>query len=190
MPEKLSASTTALIIGAGPIGAAVLVGLRAKGVTRVAVSEPSPDRRQFISDIGAPVTFDPMSDNLPVEIRTRLERPEGVDLVIDCAGVGPTMETAIACTRPRGTIVNVFVTTGPTTFHSFFMQLKEITVRGSMGYNRQDFLDVIEAIDSGRMDPRPLITKRIRLEDVVEEGIVALGHKDNKNCKILVDLSL
>ncbi|KAI5363776.1 putative alcohol dehydrogenase, zinc-type, GroES-like superfamily, NAD(P)-binding domain superfamily [Septoria linicola] len=190
-PGSLTAQTTALILGAGPVGAAVLVGLKAKGVTRIAVSELSAARREFISQIDSDaVALNPMESNLPTDLRTTFQRPDGMDLVFDCAGVGPTMDTAIACARPRGTIINLFVSTSPTTFHSLPMTLKELFLRSSIAYTKEDFTEVIEAIAQGKMDPRRLITKRIKLEDVVEEGLVSLHHKDNKNCKILVDLSL
>lgn len=60
----------------------------------------------------------------------------------------------------------------------------------SLAYLSSDFREVIAAIETGKMDPRPLITKRIRLEDVVKEGLETLTQKDNQNCKILIDLSL
>ncbi|KAF2211361.1 hypothetical protein CERZMDRAFT_43471 [Cercospora zeae-maydis SCOH1-5] len=188
--DKLTENSTALIIGGGPIGAATLLGLRAKGVKRIALSEPMPTRRDFALQLGAIASFDPLSDDVPTEVSKALQAPEGIDMVFDCAGVGPTMNTAISCLRPKGNLINLFVSIGPTTYFSAPMSMKELTMSTSMAYTSNDFLEVIEAIETGKMDPRPLITKRIRLEDVVKEGLETLTQKNNQNCKILIDLSL
>ena len=72
----------------------------------------------------------------------------------------------------------------------FAMVFKEVVIKFSIAYTRKDFGDVIDAIEKGSLTPKAMITKRIKLEDVVEEGLEALHHKDNSNCKILVDLDL
>ncbi|PPJ59694.1 hypothetical protein CBER1_09036 [Cercospora berteroae] len=188
--DQITENSTALIIGGGPIGAATLLGLRAKGVTRIAVSEPTLSRRDFALQLGATASYNTLTDNVPAEAPKALGAPDGVDMVFDCAGVGPTMDTALACLRPKGTLINLFVSTSATTYHSFPMISKEITISSSLAYLSSDFKEVIAAIKTGKMDPRPLITKRIRLQDVVKEGLETLTQKDNQNCKILIDLSL
>ncbi|CAK1367453.1 (R,R)-butanediol dehydrogenase [Cercospora beticola] len=188
--DQITEDSTALIIGGGPIGAATLLGLRAKGVTRIAVSEPTLSRREFALQLGATASYNPLTDNVPAEAPKSLGAPDGVDMVFDCAGVGPTMDTGLACLRAKGTLINLFVSTNATTYYSFPMISKEITMSSSLAYLSSDFREVIAAIETGKMDPRPLITKRIRLEDVVKEGLETLTQKDNQNCKILIDMSL
>lgn len=41
---------------------------------------------------------------------------------------------------------------------------------------------------AGRMDPRPLISSVVKLEDVVEKGIQELIRNKDEHVKILVDI--
>ena len=55
---------TALIAGAGPIGIGLWFALRARGVDRVLVSEPSSSRRETIQGLGAADVLDPTGTDL------------------------------------------------------------------------------------------------------------------------------
>lgn len=188
--ENLKPSTTCLILGAGPVGCAVLLCLKAQGVAAVAISEPSAGKRDFATRAGTSHTFDPIAKDPAAAAKSALDRPDGVDIVFDCAGVGPTLNSAIAAVRPRGTIVNLAVPTAPSSVSLLPMISKEAALKCSIAYTKADFEAVIRAVGEGKIDPRALITKKVKLEDVVQEGLVALHHKDNSECKILVDLGL
>ena len=51
--------TVAIVIGCGPIGLAVILLLKAKGVRTVVASDYSPGRRALASACGADVVVDP-----------------------------------------------------------------------------------------------------------------------------------
>lgn len=53
-----------------------------------------------------------------------------------------------------------------------------------------DFEAVLEAISSGRMTPEGMITKKIAIDKVSEDGFKALIEDKDNQVKILVDLSL
>lgn len=53
-------------------------------------------------------------------------------------------------------------------------------------YRLGDFQDVLEAISSGKINPEKMITKRIDLSEVVEEGFNALVKDKDNQVKILV----
>src|SRR5262249_19275875 len=53
--------TTAVVLGAGPIGIGCFLALRALGVDDIVVSEPAPDRRAAIEGLGATTVLDPTS---------------------------------------------------------------------------------------------------------------------------------
>lgn len=52
-----------------------------------------------------------------------------------------------------------------------------------------DFEAVIEAISSGRMKPEAMITKKIAMDQVVEEGYKTLINDKDNHVKILIDVS-
>lgn len=185
--EDLSKSTSVFIIGAGPVGCATLLCLKAKGVTNIAFSEPSAEKRQLVLKLGARTAYDPFNSDLASEVQ-RASRGDGVDVVFECAGVPNAIDTAVACVRPKGTIVQLALPLAPVML--FAMLMKEVVLKPSIAYTKEDFADVIKAVEDGSLKPEAMITKRIKLEEVVREGLEALKRKDNTNCKILVDLSL
>lgn len=82
--------TLAIVIGCGPIGLAVILCLKAKGVRTVVASDYSPERRALAGACGADVVVDPARDS-PYTART----PRGV--LTDAAAA---MELAVT-TRER-----------------------------------------------------------------------------------------
>ena len=64
----------------------------------------------------------------------------------------------------------------------------EKTVTASCCFRREDMEQVVSALASGLIRVDDLITSRIALKDIVEQGIEALV-KEQHHVKILVDLS-
>jgi threonine dehydrogenase-like Zn-dependent dehydrogenase len=69
----------------------------------------------------------------------------------------------------------------------------EAVPRGSLtlsvlGYQRHDYEAVIEALRSGTLKPEKMITSKIRIDRIVEDGFKPLIEEKDKHVKILVDL--
>jgi (R,R)-butanediol dehydrogenase / meso-butanediol dehydrogenase / diacetyl reductase len=64
---------SALVLGAGPIGLAVILCLKAKGVRDIAVSEPSKARNTQAQMLGVHI-WNPMVDDVVKEAKQRFER--------------------------------------------------------------------------------------------------------------------
>ena len=113
----------------------------------------------------------------------------GVDVIFDCAGVPAAMSLACKLVRARGEIICPAIYSAPVEFDPNSLLPKEASWRPSLCYTDRDITDVIEAIDSGRMKPRPMITGKIKLEDVVSQGFEALHDAGGEHCKILIDVA-
>ncbi len=96
----IEAAGTALIAGAGPIGIGVWFALKARGVQKVLVSEPSPDRRAAIASLGATVV-DPAREDLAEAVAT-VSDGNGVDVAFDAAGVAPAVTSSLTSLTPGG----------------------------------------------------------------------------------------
>ena len=59
-----------------------------------------------------------------------------------------------------------------------------------LGYLPQDFRAVIKALDEGSLKPVKMITSKIAINRVVEDGYTALINEKDKHVKILVDLGI
>ncbi|ALG83543.1 2,3-butanediol dehydrogenase [Gordonia phthalatica] len=175
--------TTALVVGAGPVGLALVSCLLARGASKVFVSELSEARKARAVEMGAEV-LDPSQTDVVAHVQAL----GGVDVSFDASGVGqPTYDTALDALRPGGTSVVVAMFHEPVQVDLQKYMTSEKKLVGSMAYTDVDFGEVVEAIVDGRLDPRPLITGRIRLDDVVDKGLNhLLGEGRNSEIKILV----
>jgi len=86
------------------------------------------------------------------------------DLVVEATGSAKGFATAVATTRPRGTLVlkSTVAETAPLSLAP--LVINEITVVGS---RCGSFPPALHALESASVDVRPLISKRFRLQDAV-----------------------
>ncbi|MEK6310459.1 MAG: zinc-binding dehydrogenase [Curtobacterium sp.] len=176
--------STALIIGAGPIGLALLLCLRARGASRVVVSEISESRRALAERLGAD-TVDPRETDPVAHVRGS---GGGVDVSFDASGVGEvTLLPALEALRPGGSSVIVAQFHGPVPIDPNLFLLGEKRVIGSFAYTDEDFAEVVALISSGELDPRPLISTVLPLEDAIDGGLRhLLGEGRNTEVKMLI----
>ena len=57
-----------------------------------------------------------------------------------------------------------------------------------LGYQRQDYEGVLEALRNGALKPEKMITAKIRIDRIAEDGFRPLIEEKDKHVKILVDL--
>ena len=58
---------------------------------------------------------------------------------------------------------------------------------GIATYQEGDFQEVLDAISSGQVRPEGMITKKIRMNEVEEEGFKTLINDKNNHVKILIE---
>lgn len=132
----------ALVIGAGPIGLAVLAGLQGTGV-RVTVAERSPTRRRFLTQtLGYPSVVESAEGQL-------------AELVIDATGSPAAMSAAPNYVAHGGRLVYVGHQPGDFSLHNPLMHAREITVLFSRNANELDFGWVISRLQQKIVDPTP-----------------------------------
>jgi len=186
--SKIRAGQSALILGGGPIGLAVIQALKAQGVDKVFVSEVATERQNFAKKFGATKVLDPRHEDVPAECN-KLCDGMGPDVVFDCAGVPASIRTAGAAVRSLGTIVNVAIWEKEVPFNPNMLVFRESHYLGVLGYLKKDFEAVISALDAGSLKPGPMITRKIKLDDFVDDGLLALINEKEKHVKILIDLT-
>ncbi|KAF2095097.1 GroES-like protein [Rhizodiscina lignyota] len=185
--DKVGPETTALVLGGGPIGLAVVQCLKAKNVKSVIVSEVAARRQQFAKDMGADYVLNPTEIDV-VTKSAEISGVDGPDFVFDAAGVPASLKTACTAVRTRGTVVNIAIWEKETPFQPNMMVFREVNYKGVLAYNLSDFEAVIENIKKGAMKPEQMITSKIKLEDLVSQGYMPLIKEKDKHVKILVDI--
>lgn len=179
---------SAVVFGAGPIGAVTVACLRAMGAGLVMVAEVAEARKQKAREVGADVVIDPTEEDV-VEKVTGLTDGLGADVSFDAAGVQETLQTAMGATRKGGTVTIISIWEEPIQLHPNDIVLNELNVVGILAYTPEDFDDTIQMIKDGSIKTEGLVTSRIPISEVIDGGFKELvAHKD-RHVKILVSPS-
>jgi len=182
--SKLKKGDSCLVMGAGPIGSLVLKGLVALEVGWIGVSEPSPLRAASAERIGAHNVYNPLQVDVVAECQKHTNG-RGVQVVFDCAGFEPAIETALNALRAGGTIVNLATWTNPPRIDVNQMLFKELSFLTSKAY-ANEHEEVLALLESGKLTLDDLVTARVPLDNVVEGAFLALLNEKDKHIKILV----
>jgi (R,R)-butanediol dehydrogenase/meso-butanediol dehydrogenase/diacetyl reductase len=181
----LKIGQSCLIFGAGPIGLLCVQAALAAGATEVIVVDIAEARLKKAQEIGATKVINGKNENIPEEIKTLTNG--GVDIFLDAAGVQASFEGGIASLKNGGTAVLVALFGKPVTHDAFDQVVREITIKATIAY-RNNFPQVIDLINRGIMPVEKLVTKRIKLDEIVTEGFEALVSSPSQ-VKILVDIN-
>lgn len=180
---QLEIGDRVLILGAGPIGLAVTVWARFFGARRVVVSERVERRRELALRLGATDTVDPGSST---DIGAQFAELTGAepDAVIEAVGRPGMLNAAIAAVRPQGTVVTGGVCMEPDSFYHLLAYYKEPVIRTARVYTKAENQFILEMVAAGRIDPAPMISHRIGLDDL-PAAFEALRTPTDQ-CKVMV----
>jgi (R,R)-butanediol dehydrogenase/meso-butanediol dehydrogenase/diacetyl reductase len=175
---------TVAVVGAGTIGLVTLQAARAAGASKVIVLEKARDRKEFARKLQATAVLDPTEVDVVKETQ-KLTGGLGVDVAIECIGGHDTLPLTVSLTRRGGRAVIVGIFEGPNQLHPNDLVFTEREVYGSLAYYGE-FKTAIDLLADGRIKAEPLITGRIKLNDIVEKGFKELVEHKDRNIKIIV----
>jgi len=184
--SRLAQDETVVIVGAGTVGLLTLQVARAMGAGNVLVIEPAENRRNLATQLGAAAVIDPGATD-PVQAVHALTGGLGADVVFECAGNVKTMQLAPLLARKRGRIVLIGLHDAPVPLQLFPVVTGEQEIIGSFSHvYDEDFGAAVELLSSGKITAEPLITARIKLQDLVSHGLEELAASKSRHLKILV----
>jgi (R,R)-butanediol dehydrogenase/meso-butanediol dehydrogenase/diacetyl reductase len=181
---KLLQGDTIAVVGAGTIGLVTIQAARAAGASKVFAIELSKDRKEKAKGLGA-IVLDPTETDVAAEIQEQTDG-QGVDVAVECIGKAATVNTGIQCAKRGGKIVvvGIFEKPGEINYNDLVFQEKELI--GSLAYYGE-FDSAIALLADGRIKAEPLITGKIKLDDIVADGFEELLKNRESNIKILVE---
>jgi len=181
--SAITTAEAAVVLGAGPVGLAVVAELRRTSVETIVASDYSPRRRAVALAMGATVAVDPAQD-APMDVWQR-EDGRRVPVVFDAIGVPGTLSAAMSAAPAMGRVCIVGSCMQPDTIRPVLAQAKQLTVVFSFAYDPFEFADTLRAIAEGEIDVAPMITGVCGI-DGVPAAFDALGHPDD-HVKVLVE---
>lgn len=161
----IQAGSSVVVLGGGVIGLLAVQLARLAGATTVILSTRQASRRTLAEELGATASVDPSAADI-IETITGPNGlvPGGVDLVLECAGVGETVIQATKLARPGGTAVILGVlpqgeTISIEPFDLLFREVKLITSFLNPFTHRR----AADLIASGKIEVERLISRRVSL---------------------------
>jgi (R,R)-butanediol dehydrogenase/meso-butanediol dehydrogenase/diacetyl reductase len=168
------------VVGDGAVGLITLQVARAAGATRVILLGHRTARLELGRRLGATAaidTHDPAWRRAVADLTDGL----GADVAIECGGRASAIDDSITATRKGGRIVLLAVIGTPVPVDTWAIVEGERTLTGSVQHHFDEDLPIaVDLLASGRVDVRPLITRRIALERVVADGFAADAGSDIK----------
>lgn len=155
---------SAVVLGCGPVGLAVIAALKLRGVPLIVASDFSPTRRARAELLGAHIVVDP-SVTEPVD-EWRANGGVGQTTVFDAVGVPGMIERAIISAPNRSEILVVGLCMRPDTFRPAIAINKELQLTFVLGWNADEFRASLRAIDEGTVNVGAFVTGEVRLDEV------------------------
>jgi (R,R)-butanediol dehydrogenase/meso-butanediol dehydrogenase/diacetyl reductase len=180
---RMPRGATVLVVGAGPVGLAVILWAKFLGARHVIVSERTESRRAMAARFGATDAIDAAQPLTP-----QVETITGgtPDVIFECVGA-PGLIGATMMDAPRGCrIVVAGVCPQPDTIMPIMGIMKELELQFVLGYRAADFDYVIAMLASDRIDASPMVTDIVDL-DGLPSAFEALRRPAHQ-CKVMLEI--
>ena len=166
---------TVLIVGIGGLGIHAVQIAKYMGCTVIGTTRRSDVRKKAL-DFGVDLVVNPEEADVRESVM-RFTEGRGVDAVIENVGTNETMQWSIPCLKRGGICVMVgYDPLNPVGVNGMSMHYNEWTLSGSRVCTKQELVEVIRLVKTGKIDP--VVTKVIGLEDL-NSGLAELTDKVN-----------
>ncbi|MSO43966.1 MAG: IMP dehydrogenase [Thermoleophilia bacterium] len=178
------AGDTVIVIGDGAVGLSAVHGAAAMDAANVICLGHHDDRLAIARALGATTVITSRETDEIREQVMELTAGKGAHVVVDSISGKSSMVTAHAVVRNGGSIaclgMDHFMRNVPEV-NWFDQFLRNITITGGLVPGPAYFSELLTAVQAGKLDPAPLLTTELPLEDAVdgyrkmqsrEEGVV------------------
>jgi alcohol dehydrogenase len=157
---------TVAIVGAGPVGLAVLLTAQFYAPSSVMVIDLDDNRLDVAQDLGATAVIN-STDGHAVERVMQLTDRIGVDVAIEAVGTPATFDICQAIVAPGGHLANVGVHGKPVALHLEKLWDRNITLTTRL-VDTVTTPMLLKVVQSGKLRPAKLVTHRFALDDVMK----------------------
>ncbi|MEO1331315.1 MAG: NAD(P)-dependent alcohol dehydrogenase [Pseudomonadota bacterium] len=171
---------TVAVFAQGPIGLCATAGARLMGATTIIAVETVPARIEMARSMGADHIVD-FNTSDPVAEILSLTNGRGVDVAIEALGLPQTFAGALKVLRPGGTLSSLGVYSDDLTIplDAFLAGLGDHTIRTTLcPGGKERMRRLMETIASGRVDTRPLVTHRYKLDQIEQAYELFANQRD------------
>lgn len=184
---KVRIGDTVAVFAQGPIGLCATAGAKLSGATTIIGVDGLPERLEIARKLGATHIVNFKSAD-PVEEIMRITDGRGVDVAIEALGTQATFEACLRVLRPGGTLSSLGVYSGNLTIplDAFAAGLGDHTIVTSLcPGGKERMRRLLNVVESGSVDLRPMVTHRFRLDDI-EAAYELFSHQRDGVLKVAI----
>lgn len=163
---EVSPGDTVVVVGAGPIGLAAMMGARLYAPARIVAVDLADQRLEAARRFGADTTLNPQRDDVPAKVR-EMTGGLGADVAMEAVGVPATFEQCAEVIRPGGRLANLGVHGAPATLHLETLWIKNVTIRTGL-VDTFATPQLLRLLGMGRLDVGQFVTHRFSMADFEE----------------------
>jgi 2-desacetyl-2-hydroxyethyl bacteriochlorophyllide A dehydrogenase len=161
----LRAGDTAAVLGLGPVGLCAVQAALAAGATQVFAVDTGEERLAMAERFGAtPLHLE--RDDPKRAVRTATDG--GVDVAVDAVGDPGPLDLAVSLARDAGTVSGIGAYAGRGEVPLGLAWLKGLTLRLGLANVIAHVDRVLALIEAGKLDPSPLVTHHMSLDQAAE----------------------
>ncbi|MCX4553491.1 zinc-dependent alcohol dehydrogenase family protein [Streptomyces sp. NBC_01267] len=174
---------TVVVVGAGPIGLAVIATAGLFGPGRIIAVDQDPSRLETARGLGADAVVRASED--PARLVADLTEGYGADAAVEAVGVPETFELCTRVVRPGGRIANIGVHGKPALLHLEDLWIKDVTITTGL-VDTVSTPMLLRMATAGRLPMGPLVTHRFGLDRMAEAYGVFSGAADKRALKVVL----
>jgi 2-desacetyl-2-hydroxyethyl bacteriochlorophyllide A dehydrogenase len=154
------------VLGLGPVGLCAVQAAQAAGATRVFAIDSVAQRLEMAARFGAEPVH--LTEGDPKRAVRAATEGRGVDVVVDAVGDPAPLELAISLARDAGTVSGIGAYAGRGEVPIGLAWLKGLTLRLGLANVIAHVDRVLGLIEAGKLDPSPLVTHRMKLDEAAD----------------------
>ncbi len=162
----IGAGDTVAVLGLGPVGLCAVQAAFAAGARHVIAIDTVQDRLEVARAFGAEPVH--LTEEDPKAAAKAATEGRGVDAAIDAVGHPQAFDLACRLTRKCGTVSATGVYAERMEVHMGIVWIKALTVKTGHANVIKHVDPVLEALAEGKLDPGPLVTHHMKLDDASE----------------------
>ncbi|MGA8745286.1 MAG: alcohol dehydrogenase catalytic domain-containing protein [Solirubrobacterales bacterium] len=161
----IRAGDTVAVLGLGPVGLCAVQAARAAGATEIFAIDTVEQRLAMAAQFGARPLH--LTEGEPKQA-VRAATDGGVDIVVDAVGDPGPLAMAVSLCRDAGTVSGIGAYAGRGEVPLGLAWLKGLTLRLGLANVIAHVDRVLALMESGLLDPAPLVTHQMKLDQAPE----------------------
>lgn len=182
---EIKETDNVLVVGAGPIGLFALLAAKQK-CGRIAVADILDNRLALAKEYGADAVVNTKAQSLE-EFTKEFTDGNGFDVCIEACGAPETFLACIDNAAFAGNIILIGNGKRETSFNHSVLLKKELNVHGSRNALKDDFLNNIDIVASGKADVMKMVSGVYAMENAID-AFEALRSNNGTLAKLLIKI--